>query len=161
MSAVIGCRDSNVPYVIVQRPEYQRVAGAWFAGRDLQSSVDFMDRHPRLIKIEDGLSHTAMIYEQAGLPFTFDQATSGGGRERISVESWVASDASWTLASSSEAVVYLQHGQGINSTNLLEIFAFHPHGANISRCDGSVHFTDAGTDQDILFGLLGRANGPR
>ena len=47
----------------------------------------------------------------------------------------------------------------VNANNNWGIYAFHPHGANILLCDGSVHFVAETLDRDVFAGLVTKAGG--
>ena len=45
----------------------------------------------------------------------------------------------------------------MNCNNNWGIYAFHPNGANILLCDGSVHFVGETLDRDVFAGLVTKA----
>jgi prepilin-type N-terminal cleavage/methylation domain-containing protein/prepilin-type processing-associated H-X9-DG protein len=47
----------------------------------------------------------------------------------------------------------------INCSNDTGLYAFHPNGANVVMCDGSVHFLSANISLRTMIGLVTRANG--
>jgi prepilin-type N-terminal cleavage/methylation domain-containing protein/prepilin-type processing-associated H-X9-DG protein len=47
----------------------------------------------------------------------------------------------------------------INCSNDTDLYAFHPAGANVVLCDGSVHFLPASISLQTMIGLVTRANG--
>ncbi len=87
-------------------------------------------RQGRLADVSDGLSLTVLAFEQAGLP----RDCSGGGNcnDAFGISSgrgaWAVGDPGWIPAP-----------QAINQFNY-GIYSFHPGGAHVAMCDGTVHF---------------------
>jgi prepilin-type processing-associated H-X9-DG protein len=137
--------------------------GAMNGGPDLQSTVEFRGGDPstqapldhfaaelrarpgRYKFITDGLSHTALLVEQAGKPLKYGpQATA-------------------TLVAPSEGVwgtcdLSSFYSDGVNQDNHTGPYGFH-HGANVAMCDGSVHMWPAGMANEVIIALLSRDAG--
>jgi prepilin-type processing-associated H-X9-DG protein len=85
--------------------------------------------------VSDGTSNTMILAECAGRNRRFVM-----GREDTT-QTWTAGPVA------------------INCVNNKEIYAFHPSGANILMCDGSVRFLKQSTSLDIVLQLLTRDRG--
>lgn len=110
----------------------------------------------RLIWVEDGLSKTVLIRERSGLPLRVKKGFED--RELVPYKSgwihlssddlWWALDPSLKLASSFPAVNY---------TNKSGLFSFHPGGAHVSMCDGSLRFLSEDASYRTVVALATRA----
>ena len=143
--------NSNLDLVTLLDLTNQAFAGAWLAPQPYPSSPEELSFAPphwgaRLNQIRDGLSHTILVFEQAGLPVH----EPGGGYGLSSV--WLARGFV-NGYSGGELLVSLAR---INRSNYREFFSFHDGGAMISRCDGSVEFLDELTDPETLLDLCTR-----
>ncbi len=47
----------------------------------------------------------------------------------------------------------------VNFSNYGQVFSFHPGGAHVSMCDGSVRFVSEAASPEAVFALASRANG--
>ena len=108
--------------------------------------------------ITDGTSNTLLIAEQAGLPSRWqrgeeyaDLFTPGGPWASLSnvLQVWGSSADGATIPGPC----------ALNCTNYLNIYSFHPGGANAAFADGSVHFLRAGLDIRVLGRLITRCGG--
>jgi prepilin-type N-terminal cleavage/methylation domain-containing protein/prepilin-type processing-associated H-X9-DG protein len=104
---------------------------------------------PRFADIEDGLSYTVLIFEQAGQPnlYSLDGEVVGvplplGG---------------WTMAGG-RALRAAADANNINRENVLGMFGFHPSGANAVLCDGSVRFLSENLGVFVYQSLFTRAH---
>ncbi len=106
--------------------------------------------HPLTVtfaEIEDGLSNTFMIFEDAGRPLSYvDGREVGTG----------VSGARWADRRSEIWTHDICGGgtQAFNCNNNNEIYAFHPGGANFLYGDGSVHFHAVGMDPELFVSLF-------
>jgi len=133
--------------------------GALNGGPDLQSKHKFRGGeqgynrfHPKLRVlpgsfklIADGLSHTALLIEQAGKPLKYGPqgiATTVDPSEGI----WGTCDFSSF------------YSDGVNQDNHSGPYGFH-QGANVAMCDGSVHTWPEGMAGEIIIALLSRDAG--
>ena len=116
----------------------------------------------RASTITDGLSKTLLYAEFAGRPDHWilgqQQATNAG----LQWPNW------WgPWASYNSSIFKTWSGDGmtaggpctINCNNNWGIYAFHPTGAHIVLCDGSVQFLNTDLDRDIFAGLVTKAGG--
>ena len=101
-------------------------------------------RDARLVGITDGLSNTLLIVEQAN-------------QERV----WELCEFTsiWALAGCEHiALSNDDHGPPINRSGYA-IRGYHPGGANVAMCDGSVHFLAESTDYETVLALATRYGG--
>ncbi len=130
------------------------LAGAWF-GRDLFAhggpgqvawSRPNAGGPASLAHIRDGLSNTILVAEKAGFPVLYAQGDRHG--------EWPWGQGTWAGCDLG--------GYGnarVNWSNFPSIFAFHPSGAHVVMCDGSVRFLAEDTDEGIIVALCSRSEG--
>ena len=98
--------------------------------------------HP-LRKITDGTAHTVLLHEQAGRSDHYVLGVKQPTNDGLTNVNWWGSWASYEhftyqsyaadgTASGTDCVINCNNGQGT--------FSFHPSGANLAYCDGSVRF---------------------
>lgn len=154
------------------RPAY--AAGAFWGGPEEQSVVkESMDditlnqfsrsKAAPFSSIEDGLSNTALVVEQAGRP-TYYRAETGLRSNREPADgpfpgkfiylSWIFHDCPELWANTDRATLTYK----LNETNWLGIYSFHA-GANFLMGDGAVRFVAEGTDDRAIEAILTRAQG--
>jgi prepilin-type N-terminal cleavage/methylation domain-containing protein/prepilin-type processing-associated H-X9-DG protein len=124
----------------------------------------------RAADIIDGLSNTLMFYESAGQPTTYQGRTavpcSMSTAPSNCVRNWFGPWASfhnsriysWTY----DGTIKGANGPCvINCSNDLAygIYSFHPGGANMGVCDGSVRFLSQSTSKATVRALVSRAGG--
>ncbi|MFO0896405.1 MAG: DUF1559 domain-containing protein, partial [Pirellulales bacterium] len=102
---------------------------------------------PRLTDVEDGLSQTLLVVEQAGKPNEYFQ-------------SWVVNSidpksGAWLSCEYPHFVDWL----GVNQTNATGIFSYHPGLAHAVRCDGSVTSLSEGVSPMVIVALLTSVGG--
>jgi prepilin-type N-terminal cleavage/methylation domain-containing protein len=109
--------------------------------------------------IEDGLTQTVLIREFAGLPDRYVREEDG----RLIVKDNPASWGAWiTVDNSRASAPFLLGRKYVNEDNSLQeadLFAFHPGGAFVVMCDGSVRFLSEDTDGAVLNALLSASAG--
>ena len=111
-------------------------------------------RPPKLVRITDGLSKTAMVVEQSGKPTYYNAAYPQGASESPTV-------LAWPFSNGDHLTIFLFERparQSINVQNFAGIFSFHPRGAVVSRFDGSVEFLDESAENEVIFRLLARSD---
>jgi len=112
---------------------------------------DYAPANP-IAAVEDGLSSTFMLFEDAGRPIEYQEGKATG-RTNVSGSRWADKDAEFWIHS-------VCHGsQIINCSNSNEIYSFHPGGANFLYGDGSVHFQPETIDPETFVTLFTRAAG--
>jgi prepilin-type N-terminal cleavage/methylation domain-containing protein len=138
------------------------VAGAW--GEVVYSDAIWEPPTVRKINfkhITDGLAHTALILERAGLP---DQHFSGAGKidphDPPEYRTW-GNVGLWAISGLQRFnQIYHQTDVSlVNSDNMLGLYAFHPGGAHISLVDGAVRFLADSTDAQVVLALVTRDGG--
>ncbi|MFO0897741.1 MAG: DUF1559 domain-containing protein [Pirellulales bacterium] len=146
----------------VQPPMYRPadlMAGAWFGFAAGSLSFSELKIGPATTKmwgrwsyVTDGLSNTVLVAEQAGRPhdYTFDRelrlelATLAGP--------WVWSDERSYLIGGS----LLRY---VNGSSAWGAYSFHPDGAHVGMCDGSVRFLSETTADEVFVALISREGG--
>ncbi len=132
--------------------------GPWWYSRDVgpdqmdwtSGSVDFFVlpfRQGAFADVTDGLSQTVLQLELAGNPHACwigqecsDDVQRGRGP-------WATGDPGW--------VAFIE---GVNTSNDF-VYSFHPGGAHVAMCDGSVHFLSEAVSRDVLIRLLAATDG--
>jgi hypothetical protein len=95
--------------------------------------------------ITDGLSHTALVIEQAGKPLKY-----GPRGTATTVD---PSEGVWGTCDFSSF-----YSDGVNQDNHTGPYGFH-RGANVAMCDASVHMWPEGMANEIVTALLSRDAG--
>jgi prepilin-type N-terminal cleavage/methylation domain-containing protein len=160
------------------------VAGAWSTGpasRKLEVSQSYLADPNKLTRIRDGLSHTLLIAEKAGLPdyyvgrpskhplgsFPASRPTDDPiflGPPSFFADLW----ASWAYANNDDFLQHYTHphypfhkysGMDVNKRNYDGVYSFHAAGAYVLHCDGSVHLLAEGTDPDMVVAMVSRSMG--
>jgi prepilin-type N-terminal cleavage/methylation domain-containing protein/prepilin-type processing-associated H-X9-DG protein len=91
---------------------------------------------PRATDIEDGLSQTFMVFEDAARPDKWEN-----GQQTNVAGGYPAGNEQWADPANRITVEVICDGtRTINCNNGNEIYSFHPGGANFLFGDGSVHF---------------------
>lgn len=110
-----------------------------------------------LAAITDGLSNTLLLAEFAGRPDHYILRQKQPDNSGLKWANWWGP---WAAYNSSIFKTWSADGQTpggpctVNCNNNWGIYAFHPSGAYILLCDGSVHFVSKGLDRDIFAGLV-------
>jgi prepilin-type N-terminal cleavage/methylation domain-containing protein/prepilin-type processing-associated H-X9-DG protein len=105
---------------------------------------------PRATDIEDGLSQTFMVFEDAGRP-DFYEAGKYSGTFPATNENWGDPN--------NRITVQVWCGRTINCNNGNEIFSFHPGGANFLFGDGAVRFLRETISNRTFVALYSRGAG--
>jgi prepilin-type processing-associated H-X9-DG protein len=125
----------------------------------------------RLTAVEDGLSNTVFVFEQAGKPGMY-RADKGQSRTALEIVEpgskdyiatrledtgmWCTRD--WYLVGEIR-VRWRAYGTSANNDNLSGLYSFHPGGANVLLGDASVRFLRESIDAGVMIGLLTREGG--
>ncbi|MBI1246706.1 DUF1559 domain-containing protein [bacterium] len=119
-------------------------------------------------RISDGLSNTILVFEKGGMP---DEWKLGKKTNESSPIGGENSRGAWAGFGSISTGVFDQEtgtvrgGSGdssdctVNCNNFFGIYGFHPEGANILLCDGSVRFVTPELDGLTLGRLITRDDG--
>lgn len=140
--------------------------GAWVGTKKQNPSDRFsiLASHAKLTWITDGTSKTMLITEKAGFPRNIvgtEHTVSTGSRFEW-IHGFTAGQGRlltrfdpfpWAETYSAPRL------EGpINFTNVWQIYGYHPDGAHVSMCDGSVRFLAEDTSYRVAFDLAARAN---
>jgi len=166
LRAIVPSEDPRVP---AMRP------GAWWGTAHaseltLEQLQAGMQRPARLADVDDGLSNTVLLAEQAGLPeaagifrmpniYLGGPLAPGNSAERFCncTGMWIEADLQFTVAATQPFGGPLV--QAVNDSNCGAIYGFHAGGVNTAHCDGSVHFLAEFTDVRVFAALLVRDDG--
>jgi prepilin-type N-terminal cleavage/methylation domain-containing protein/prepilin-type processing-associated H-X9-DG protein len=136
-------------YLGLTDPEDPRIVGALVK-----------DQRTRITDILDGTSNTIMVAEDAGRP---DLYVSGGKLGSKSVAGW--QQGGWADAGAPFSIDGSNNDGSVpgpcslNCSNNSEVYSFHPDGASVSFCDGSVRFLSESIQLCLLSKLCTRAGG--
>lgn len=95
--------------------------------------------------VTDGLSNTILLMEASGRPEPDKYSLEVGFDPYLNSGAWLALDSQYLFATG---------GPAINWSNQASIYSFHPGGAHISACDGSVHFLSEQTSHGVALALV-------
>ncbi len=113
----------------------------------------------RLADIVDGQSNTLLVTEMAGR----NEAWFAGTRDKEHPQD--ATRGPWAAPNHFEVRGHSRDGRtypglcAVNCSNFSGIYGFHPDGANVAACDGSVHFIHKDMNIMILYALCTHAGG--
>src|SRR2546423_7521623 len=100
------------------------------------NELDGSKRAPLATDIEDGLSYTFMVFEDAGRPVRYEK-----GIENEVTSGYAASNGNWGDPDNKITVQFVCRGNQVqNCNNGNEIYSFHTNGVNNCFGDGAVHF---------------------
>lgn len=178
-------QNKAIGWVEDELPRHLPVAGAWIgttrSSRDaglisLEMSRGsnhleyFGTKQPAKLKwITDGLSRTILVSEIAGSPDVLvrrkvkpPNPNNRNGRH----SPWLIADSHWMhsaltirkkLSTPILGSEFLE--APVNFSNMSQIYSFHPTGAHVSMCDGSVRFLSEAASPAAVFAFASRANG--
>jgi len=110
---------------------------------------------PRATDIEDGLSNTFMVFEDAGRPIRYE-----GGRENEVTGGYPATNGNWADPGNKITVEDTCRGTDVqNCNNGNEIYSFHIQGVYNLFGDGSVHFIRQNIAPKVFVALFSRNGG--
>ena len=149
--------DIAAPGVLNVENTHTHEEAAWFGARKIAEPLT--TRGPevqvgaKLIWIEDGLSKTILVRERAGLPIFIKGQEQRGPAGPIPY-GWIAYD------DPGEVILRFRGFDEpvVNYENFNGLYAFHPGGANVSMCDGSVRFLAEDASARTVFALASRSN---
>jgi prepilin-type N-terminal cleavage/methylation domain-containing protein len=117
--------------------------------------LDDPARAPQASDIEDGLSNTFMVFEDAGRPIRYE-----GGRENETSSGYPADHGGWADPQNKITVEDPCRGTDVqNCNNGNEIYSFHFGGVNNCFGDGSVHFVRQDIAPKVFVALYSRNGG--
>ena len=112
----------------------------------------------RLTDIADGQSNTILLAEDAGRPRLW-QARVSGGADVLEGGPWNHYKGGIIISGSTPDGTVEPGPCAVNCNNDVEVYSFHPTGANVVFADGSVRFLRASLEIRIMVGLVTRAGG--
>lgn len=147
----------------------QSAHGAWAGTRrpyDNEAARPARLRPAKLKWITDGLSNTLLVVERAGLP----ERIEGSARRTVhqAGDTWIRSGAA---GGDSRGTVYTRglsalstndefsKRRPVNFANTWGVYSFHPSGAHVSMCDGSIRFLAEDSSAQVVFDLMSRQQG--
>jgi hypothetical protein len=120
------------------------------------------DRGTLMSEITEGLTHTIMVAEVAGMPDLYrlnvlvqaapyqptdpNQIAGAGWGDPFNGENWLVGSTYDGKNRPGPCV--------INCVNRTQIYSFHTGGSNVLACDASVHFLAAATDPKVVIALI-------
>ena len=121
-------------------------------------SVAALSGRASLKRIEDGLSKTILVGEQAGGAFLFQGGTSSANMntENTRNSSWIYGESLGGVFADYKA--HFNVDKAINTDNSGQLFGFHG-GAQAAMCDGSVRLIEEDIHRHVLGALLARNDG--
>ncbi|MFO0898414.1 MAG: DUF1559 domain-containing protein [Pirellulales bacterium] len=109
-------------------------------------------RAPRLIDVDDGLSNTILVVEQAGKPNFVQRSTPDAD-----LSSWGAPVGPWLT---NETTYFGLDGQReVAWSNFSSLFAYHPGVGNVLMCDGAVRAVRDTADCMVVTKVISRSGG--
>ena len=111
-----------------------------------------------LTDVTDGASNTTLLAEDAGRPRLW-RARVPGAADVLEGGPWNHYKGGIVLNGSAPDGTAKPGPCALNCNNDVEVYAFHPSGANAVFADGSVRFLRAGLDVRVMAGLMTRAGG--
>lgn len=114
-----------------------------------------------MCEITDGLSHTILVFEQAGRPAQWCYGRMTASLNQVNGAWWGA----WAAFNGPQIQGYDDSDTqtvgtcAVNCNNGRGLYAFHPAGAHILLADGSGHLLSAATSVQVLYALATLANG--
>ena len=107
------------------------------------------------------MSKTILVSELAGSP----ELIVGKERQQdwFGYGAWIIADSAWV-----HGPLWIRRkldtqylNRPVNFSNLDQIFSFHPGGAHVSMCDGSVRFLSEAASPEVVFALASRTGAER
>lgn len=128
------------------------------------SNDDYLYQPVRIAHVTDGMSNSFMLFEVGGRPSVYSRSQlipkgfNDNGQFWANHENWFAVHGNFAVQKGDELDSENDCGeQMINCSNLEEVYAFHPGGANFVYGDGSVHFVSEDLDLITFAALHSRA----
>ncbi len=155
---MIGACDYSAMHDVANQESETSSPAAWRSRAESEGIEDSVGHPPSTIEdrtnpmlrtksgnlkmVEDGLSQTALLVEQAGKPQNYVRAHKA--------EEVLSPEGAWATAEFSSF-----YAPGINVDNLTGIYGFH-NGACVAMCDGSVQIFSPEMEPEVVTALLSR-----
>ena len=151
VSDTIGTPASTALGAILPK-QYQ---GFWMRIGFTSAELNDPKKAPQATDIEDGLSNTFMVFEDAGRPVRYE-----GGRENEVASGYPATNGNWGDPNNKITVQDTCRGTDVqNCNNGNEIYSFHIQGVYNAFGDGSVHFIRQDIAPKVFVALYSRNGG--
>jgi prepilin-type N-terminal cleavage/methylation domain-containing protein/prepilin-type processing-associated H-X9-DG protein len=152
------------PFVSAEEAQYVKTGDSQFIGvlghTDETAKPPKPDVHRTFASITDGTSNTMMLAECAGRNRRFFMGKELTASEDWTGGPWANPDSRLQIGGCDPNNVDAVVGPvAVNCINNKEIYSFHPGGAMILMCDGSVRFLKASVKLDVVLQLLTRDRG--
>ncbi|MFO0900595.1 MAG: DUF1559 domain-containing protein [Pirellulales bacterium] len=132
-------------------PSEPWLEGTFSPPQGLSEETEHYRQSASLRDVSDGLSQTVLIGERCGWPKWYVRGGELADRqyEQPAQGAWMPPDGiDWVMSS----IAVNEHSQ-------YNLYAFHPGGAHVTMCDGSVHFLKEEVDPRIVAALVSREGG--
>jgi prepilin-type N-terminal cleavage/methylation domain-containing protein/prepilin-type processing-associated H-X9-DG protein len=117
---------------------------------DPHVAVADYSRPPRFTDVDDGLSTTLLVVEQAGKPDYINRAGPDFTYSFYPLGAWLTCEHDYFRT---------QWNQMVNWFNEDGLFSFHPGVVNVALCDGSVRELSETIDGGVVWALISRSGG--
>jgi prepilin-type N-terminal cleavage/methylation domain-containing protein len=135
-----------------QPRQYQ---GFWMRLGFTSAELDDANKAPKATDIEDGLSYTFMVFEDAGRPVRYEK-----GIENEVTGGYPATNGNWGDPANRITIEDTCRGVQVqNCNNGNEIYSFHINGVNSCFGDGAVHFIRQDISSKLFVALYSRNGG--
>jgi prepilin-type processing-associated H-X9-DG protein len=124
--------------------------GCWTGPAERDYWSDWWTDPSTLRHVGDGLSNTALLLENVGEPNHYGRDQ----KEEVHPDWWPGAGA-WIGGEWATVNIAL----GVNERNFTNLYSFHPGGAQMALCDGSVHFISEAISVATFVALLTRDGG--
>ena len=149
---IVPARDASIGGAIDYCSIIQVAALDSSVWNQMQFGVGDPTASSHFADVTDGLSNTMLLQERCGGP---DRYLSGGRIDNS--ETYGIGNLSWLGAQL--LGTYIGDRASVNEDIMESVYSFHPGGAQISMCDGSVHFVSESARPSVIVELATKDGG--